>query len=193
MTSTVARILFTFVAALPFAAGQDALSAALDEDFSAPALNLIQGHARKIVKGKKKAGGSAAVAAAVLADDLSDFDGLSLAQTSLTKIPASGSCDFGSGGARRVSKKSATKVDPALFAAVEDGLEESAAALSLMQKARGSRLKGDECHEKKSESREFDAVTDQDADAAATVSLLQQEPRKIRIKSKKVASETVVN
>mmetsp|Transcript_88833 Transcript_88833/g.157417 ORF Transcript_88833/g.157417 Transcript_88833/m.157417 type:complete len:179 (-) Transcript_88833:187-723(-) len=153
----------------------------LEEDSNA--LNLIQGHARKIIKGKARKGAPAA--AALSADDaFGDLEGggLSLMQGSQNRISAHGSCSSAQ-GVCKVSKKKAAKMDPALFAAVADGVEDSFAALALFQKMYPKKLKGDECGSRSERmAAADDATTDEAADSAATVSLLQQEGSKIRSK-----------
>eukprot|EP00440_Ansanella_granifera_P017649 gb/GFBE01019172.1/.p1 GENE.gb/GFBE01019172.1/~~gb/GFBE01019172.1/.p1 ORF type:complete len:186 (+),score=62.04 gb/GFBE01019172.1/:1-558(+) len=174
---------FLFAALLALASAE-----LLHED--APALSLIQGHARKIVK--SKGAKKSTVAEISAADALADMDGggLSLMQGSQNRISASGQCENSKGGARRVSKKKAN-LDPAMFAAVADGVEDSFAALALFQKTRASKLKGDECNGARSKDAAVDdAVLDQDADSSATLNLLQQESSG-KIRGKKDAGNSL--
>eukprot|EP00931_Biecheleriopsis_adriatica_P071756 TRINITY_DN4567_c0_g1_i1.p1 TRINITY_DN4567_c0_g1~~TRINITY_DN4567_c0_g1_i1.p1 ORF type:complete len:153 (+),score=34.27 TRINITY_DN4567_c0_g1_i1:130-588(+) len=128
-------------------------SAASDTQLEDPgALSLIQGHARKIIK-KSKAGKAASLAEMTAADALADTDagGLSLIQGSQNRISAHGLCE-NTKGARRVSKRA--KADPAMLAAVTDGVEDSMAALALYQKSHGTRLKADGCLDSRVEGQD---------------------------------------
>eukprot|EP00442_Polarella_glacialis_P038939 CAMPEP_0115134088 /NCGR_PEP_ID=MMETSP0227-20121206/54865_1 /TAXON_ID=89957 /ORGANISM="Polarella glacialis, Strain CCMP 1383" /LENGTH=187 /DNA_ID=CAMNT_0002540455 /DNA_START=53 /DNA_END=616 /DNA_ORIENTATION=- len=183
---TYFTLVLLVAAASPFVAAED----------TPIALSLIQGHARKIVKASKRAC-SPSVAELSAADALNDFDSvdggaLSLIQGSQTMISAYGSCEAAQPRrARKVSKKS--PVDPALFAAVADGVEDSYAALSLFQRAHGSRLKADECRGAASKSSVVsaaDVIADEDGDNAAMVSLLQKEKGTIRTKKVVLEKDT---
>eukprot|EP00439_Symbiodinium_sp_Y106_P033402 s4355_g4.t1 len=139
------------------------------------ALSLIQGHARKIVKTK----GSKLATQLSATDALADFEGgagLSLIQGNQCRLTVDEHC-AAPAGARRVKKA----VDPAMSAAVADGIEDGVAALSLFQVTRGSWRKGDECHGSVRDVVADEATTDQAADSAAT-SLIQQERSKIKVR-----------
>eukprot|EP00437_Effrenium_voratum_P012398 CAMPEP_0181445112 /NCGR_PEP_ID=MMETSP1110-20121109/25420_1 /TAXON_ID=174948 /ORGANISM="Symbiodinium sp., Strain CCMP421" /LENGTH=171 /DNA_ID=CAMNT_0023569147 /DNA_START=110 /DNA_END=625 /DNA_ORIENTATION=+ len=151
------------------------VAAASDASLEDAALSLIQGHARKIVKTK----GSKLATQLSATDALADFEGgagLSLIQGNQCRLNVDEHC-AAPAGARRVKKAA----DPALSAAVADGIEDGVAALSLFQVTRGSWRKGDECHGSVRDVVADEATTDQAADSAAT-SLIQQERSKIKVR-----------
>mmetsp|Transcript_79560 Transcript_79560/g.200097 ORF Transcript_79560/g.200097 Transcript_79560/m.200097 type:complete len:194 (+) Transcript_79560:140-721(+) len=150
------------------------------------ALNLLQGHAQKIIKrGEKRAGsaaaGSPAAAARAAAAALEEVDGfgslggLSLIQEKQSKIKAvSSSCENKPKARQEYSRFSA--MDAALLAAADDGVEDGLAALSLLQNNL-HKIKGDECRNTADKSSDGQSpVVDmaaEDANADGTVSLLQ--------------------
>ncbi|CAE7569939.1 unnamed protein product [Symbiodinium sp. CCMP2456] len=165
------RMLLKLLAALTTAH----VAAASDASLEDAALSLIQGHARKIVKTK----GSKLATQLSATDALADFEGgagLSLIQGNQCRLNVDEHC-AAPAGARRVKKA----VDPAMSAAVADGIEDGVAALSLFQVTRGSWRKGDECHGSVRDVVADEATTDQAADSAAT-SLIQQERSKIKVR-----------
>lgn len=153
-----------------------------DGDDHGSALSLLQGRASKIIKSRPNpiqsgSSRSAARAAAVALEDLDDFGSLSLMQEKQSKIKKGGSSSSSCSSSASELPAPKSGREAALFAAVQDGVEDGMFALNLMQKGRAAALRADECHQAGSTGASHGNLAAADAAADDTLSLLQEKAK----------------